>query len=301
LDLEFEWWRPERPGGYRWDDAGALARAADSTRLVPYKPLREDSALFLNLAATPRTREGVLAAADAHGKLESIHDRHSPSETLARWSERLDDLEDLATLYVAYRDNDEAVLAARAVRSETGVQYRYARAGRPPQPEALPDPGGGPLCAPDFFFIPNTDYPSMLTGDRDNPREAAFVFLAGRLDVRLPYFVWPRLVVDPGRPGRYVFGEWPRSLIGAAWLQLARAVAGEKDYRTCVVCGRWFEVSPAVNRIDRSTCSNACRQRQYRQRKERARELARKGKSVRLIAAELDTDMKTVRGWVKGA
>ena len=32
-------------------------------------------------------------------------------------------------------------------------------------------------------------------------------------------------------------------LLGAFWLQLADAITGNKKYRSCLECGRWFEIS----------------------------------------------------------
>jgi hypothetical protein len=59
----------------------------------------------------------------------------------------------------------------------------------------------------------------------------------------------------------------PRSLISALWLQLARAVEGNRSYRSCEFCQRWFEVGAEV-RADAKYCKNACRQKAYRRHKE---------------------------------
>jgi hypothetical protein len=59
----------------------------------------------------------------------------------------------------------------------------------------------------------------------------------------------------------------PGSLISALWLQFARAVDGNRSYRTCENCRRWFEVG-AETRADAKYCSNSCRQKAYRRRQE---------------------------------
>ena len=33
-----------------------------------------------------------------------------------------------------------------------------------------------------------------------------------------------------------------RTLLGCMWLQFARAIGGEKSYRICQNCKRWFEI-----------------------------------------------------------
>jgi len=91
----------------------------------------------------------------------------------------------------------------------------------------------------------------------------------------------------------------PRNLISALWLQFVKAIVGNKQYKACVTCGKWIEVSSAANRPDRRYCSEACKARHYRDRKEQAAKLATTGKRAATIAKELETDEQTVRGWLK--
>jgi hypothetical protein len=92
----------------------------------------------------------------------------------------------------------------------------------------------------------------------------------------------------------------PHSLLGAIWLQFANAIQHHKFPRTCPECGRAFEVAPGTNRSDRLTCSDSCRSKALRVRRERARQLFAGGKTIKAIAAELGSEAKTVKGWVAG-
>jgi hypothetical protein len=71
-------------------------------------------------------------------------------------------------------------------------------------------------------------------------------------------------LVDEG--GRLIYRNRPATLLGALWLQLALAINGNKDYRSCPVCGRWWELDPIVNKINKVYCTEACRQKAWRQR-----------------------------------
>jgi hypothetical protein len=106
-------------------------------------------------------------------------------------------------------------------------------------------------------------------------------------------------MVQDIRHGGLSLRKWPVSLLGALWLQLAEAVSGNKEFRSCPTCGKWFELSPDVARTNRLFCSDKCRTRAYRGRKEQAQKLAKKGKSIKEIAKELDSDVKTVKGWIQ--
>jgi len=58
-----------------------------------------------------------------------------------------------------------------------------------------------------------------------------------------------------------------------------------------VSCGKRFELLPRVNRADKQTCSQTCRTRVYRQRKQRALALYAEGKTARAIARELEAKL----------
>ena len=62
---------------------------------------------------------------------------------------------------------------------------------------------------------------------------------------------------------------WPPSLIAAMWLQFALAIDGDRQYRTCAECGRWFEIGGGIKRTDSETCDASCRKR--RQNRNRLR------------------------------
>ena len=92
----------------------------------------------------------------------------------------------------------------------------------------------------------------------------------------------------------------PNRLIGAVWWQFAEAVRTGKKSRSCRECGRFFETAGGASRPDREMCSNACKSRSYRLRRERSRVMRAAGRPFKEIASELGSDVKTVRGWVTG-
>ncbi len=88
------------------------------------------------------------------------------------------------------------------------------------------------------------------------------------------------------------------SLVGALWLQAA--LAGGKEYRTCPVCNTPIEISRTGGaRADTVFCSDKCKSKDYRQRRATARSLQDKGVSLRKIAKQIDTDIETVKNWLK--
>ncbi len=89
------------------------------------------------------------------------------------------------------------------------------------------------------------------------------------------------------------------NLLSAMRLQLVDAITEEKRYRKCEHCSKPFEVSPQVNRSDRMFCSDNCRVKAYYRRKQKAVTLREEGRSLREIAAEIGSDMQTLKSWLK--
>jgi hypothetical protein len=129
-------------------------------------------------------------------------------------------------------------------------------------------------------------------------RDVAYTYLAaavnkkleGRMSAKLPVFSPLRSDDIPVQPD---------GLLGALWYQFGRAIVARKQYRQCQECGTWYEISPETARTNKLFCSTACRSRAYRKRQEEARALNAEGVPAYQIARRLDSDVETVRGWLK--
>jgi hypothetical protein len=96
------------------------------------------------------------------------------------------------------------------------------------------------------------------------------------------------------------FGYVPADLLKALWLQFALGTSEGKEYRSCVVCGTWYELSPDTARTTRLFCSDGCKSKGYRQKQERARQLFSEKNTFRQIAKVLGSDAATVKRWITG-
>lgn len=62
----------------------------------------------------------------------------------------------------------------------------------------------------------------------------------------------------------------PKDLLSAMWLQLALAIEGNHKYRKCAVCKKPFQVGVSERGKPKTFCSDACRSKDYRQKKKAA-------------------------------
>lgn len=185
--------------------------------------------------------------------------------------------------------------------------------------EELVGPTGEPLRAGGWGF---SSHPEGARKSEPIPRyrgwmidPVANLFVAGNVFIPATFLVqrWindklnehaaPRLLYNLDL-GKQVLQIVPKDLLGAMWFQLAQAIAGNRNYRTCRECSKWFEISAeADGRSARKLfCSDPCKSRDYRRRKDRVRELKAERKSVPQIVKQLhaegmETDSDTVKKW----
>ena len=135
----------------------------------------------------------------------------------------------------------------------------------------------------------------FVPGDLVKP---ALHYVQSTINEKLEGRASPRLLWDAKRErlGLYIV---PDGLIGALWLQFARAVERDSRFRQCAECGIWFELAPGTARADKLYCSTPCRTKAYRKRQAEAVRLHGEGRSFEDIAGELESDPDTVRGWIE--
>jgi len=211
------------------------------------------------------------------------------AEPLSRWAAEVFRMRVLLELWNTLRDDgpgrDEAL--AKAIRwNADGVQYvgplgPQLIADRRMNPETLAAFKPGHLIAPAWRFLHtaiNTELKKHALRAVLAGQDEARPYLAGQDEARL-YLV-------------------PESLLGALWYQFAAAVAHNKHFRQCEQCGRWFEPGRDT-RGDAKFCKPPCRMKFYRNKKQQARDLRAKGTPLKEIAKQLNSDIQTVKGWVK--
>jgi hypothetical protein len=132
-------------------------------------------------------------------------------------------------------------------------------------------------------------------------------WLARQVNLSLDGEVSPELVVTEDGE-RFTETMIPHTLSAALWSQVFEAITQDVLHRKCPACSRWFAIGGKqenAHRRSRLYCSNACRVRACQKRQERAQELAAKGMTPAAIVKTLlgeghETDLATVRGWVRG-
>ena len=90
-------------------------------------------------------------------------------------------------------------------------------------------------------------------------------------------------------------------MISFATVELALAIADNKQFLACKFCRRLFEVStsPTGFRTHREFCSDSCKTKDYRRRKRVALHLSTQGRSVQEIARQANTKAVTIHKWLK--
>jgi hypothetical protein len=278
-EIPFEWERPCGVPGYAWQSVGESSRKMElrpqaNTRFEVYRPLESPIALYRELAKLDCTEDAVAQFANRYGLLHASTER-AARQDLTSWTRPISDMRECVLISDMLRASDKCGLADLFVFEGGCVHYRDPR-----NPDLSPG-------------LVGHDLGSVKDGDLMG---AAGLMLNSYLGIYLARqtgfaIYWER--------SRFVFDHTPLSLLGAIFFQLAQAIVERKEPRACVECGRWFDVAPGTARADRVTCSTGCRSKIYRQRQETARRLHEAGKKPKQIAAELDSDVATVKKWLE--
>jgi hypothetical protein len=93
----------------------------------------------------------------------------------------------------------------------------------------------------------------LLSDNRNRPKLLAALFgVDGKPIGRL--LVW---LVSDEATGALRLRLAPPNLLEALWLQLAQKILGNATVKTCIHCGKWFEVGPGTGRrLDAKFCSD---------------------------------------------
>jgi hypothetical protein len=276
---------------------------------MQYLPLAAFPGLFRVFADTEPGRDGIKAFADRFGPLGRDIAKQIPlydqpnakgvpvgtGEPLAAWSDEILIMRYVVELWEAARNGDVATLE-RVIHWQpdgSGVEI----SGHPGVPcGQLPE---APAWA-ERTTIAHTHFGGgvlerFVPGDLVKP---ALHYVQSTVNQQLEGRASPRLLWDSKRErlGLYIV---PAGLIGALWLQFARAVERDSRFRQCAECGIWFELAPGTARADKLYCSTPCRIKAYRKRQAEAVRLHGEGRSIEEIAHQLESDPETVRGWIE--
>lgn len=226
-----------------------------------YEPLKQYAGLFREFVATPTTRDGILAFANRYGHIgEGGWECTAMRDPRQNAGEDLEEHWDEWSWFTVPQSFSDWV--DRIERMSEVVKLW------------------------DQFRAAPTDDECRCKLQVAIDRELIDVRVAARFEIAPP---------PSNQPSLHLI---PNTLLGAIWLQLARAVEGNKELRQCGGCGRWFELGPETARKSKNYCSTACRSRAYRGRKEAALRLAAEGKKTDEIANLIGVSSSSIKGWL---
>ena len=231
---------------------------------TPYDPIHESPVLFREFADLDCTAGNVLQFIEQYGPLGIDHDRTEFCEGLPHWEGETQLMRLAIRLWEALRSG-HATQAVQELRTwpvkdsdhRVVTSLVFDQYGEHDDLELL---FGGPSLR------------IALVEPGATEREIVQAALSGLISRQ---FV--RHDVQPGLfPNSSAYGAGLRlsfeapNLIALLWLQLALAIDGNREYRTCPVCGNWWDATDA--RAHKKVCSDKCRaKKSYRERKEAAK------------------------------
>jgi hypothetical protein len=308
----YPYWEEDRPVDLQWF---LVLKKDGDRRRPPYQPLSEFEflGLFRVFSEVKLTRESILEFANEYsalglpcpGFLDHPWPEAFQGETLEDWAGHIERMRQAVEIWDLLRAEDK-----NGLRRLISWRHRTRQDGTP---------RSGPLwwwyrshpgtAAPNVNLRSGPPWPGEYTdtilavpgvwepGDLMTP---ARFFLAKWVTDALQGVASPELRFDRDSR-RLKLQIIPKTLLAAMWVQFARAIDTDKTYRRCKACTRWFEVSAGNSRTDRQFCSDPCKSRDYRAKKQEAIRLRGEKWTPKQIAKQLGTDVETVKGWINRA
>jgi hypothetical protein len=297
------------PGPDQWRvDRDVLTFRSRQPKLVRRNVLNEPT-LFRTFADVELTKDGIRQFANQYGWLgfpspyipraasrspsrmtaEEVDDSIVWGERIFDWLCAIDTMRNAVGLWDLIRKNDVRELGKRIVltQPQPGDLLEEARWSceatyeKPPPGTSVRDRmrwrqrlNAGML----FARRQRLNAGTLLASDvheHDGVVFAAQRYLQTWVNRQLGGEVSPQIAFDAAT-GDPTLEYQVHTLESTLWLQLAQAMCGHKQQRTCPECGTWFEISrDRHGKTERRVyCSTACRCKSYRRRRDEATEQA---------------------------
>lgn len=277
--IQFEWSTPEE--GHRWVEATkpnasdlsapdepvgqCLVENASPRRRV-YQPLKLPKLLCSRFAAIEPSPEEIMEFANEFGRLGApvaqtvkSNSRFMQGESFLAWRDQIRRMRRALDIWQAVKERDLDALETHIVWREGEVYYQshlhLLKKKRPPSDARWTSIASQEL-QPELFS-------SLQEGDVFVPAQ---LWLQSEVNQGLKGGAWSRLLWESEGFSSLGLFIVPRSLIAALWLQLAQAISGNRELRSCPACEEWFEITPEKARTNRLYCSDACKSRAFRNR-----------------------------------
>ena len=272
-----------------------------------YNPLEERTGLFRVFADTEPSRDSIKVFAERFGSLGGNRRTWVPlydeprnggyagawSEAHRAWRDEIMAMRRSVDLWEAARRGETRELERKICWTEdhSSVRFNIHPGLTPSEPMQLAQGSFSSVIAERGDGI----LERFVPGDLVQP---ALFYVQRLVNQHLRTRVSPRLLWDEHET-RLRLHLVPEGLVGALWLQFAKAIENDSEFRRCAECNIWFELAPGTARSDKLYCSNACRTKAYRRRRAEAVRLHAEGRTVVEIAEHVQADVESVRGWVQ--
>jgi len=282
VDLEqFVWECPD--AGYAWRDASDAERRekgrflteaapGEGDRILQYAPLHQYPLLYKTFAQTEPVEERFRQFADKYGHLgiDVFLSDAGPlrsGEPFKLWVHHHRRIKAIADLLDAIQNRD-----ATALRGWIEVRINDALYNRDDETERqfaviAADRAGG-LTLRAWLMLWAAEAKStdgrVLRYAKGWAQKVINDALTGQ-GRNEPSLVTARVLLNHERNDLSLHIV-PRTLLGAMWLQCARVLTVNPNFRQCNDCLEWFELSPDARRKNTKYCSARCRVAAYRKR-----------------------------------
>jgi hypothetical protein len=286
LAIDFRWPVPKE--GFRWEKRRLIANRLPTSEEEDrgYEPLAKTMLhrSFANVLPTP---EGILDFANEYGDYAHSIAGHTQDE----WRMAIQRMQLLLNLWDAAKEGNLDALDRRVrwdgqkvnlIEDANGTRWEF--------PDFMPAAGATKHGA---------RLQKWLRGFKPwEPVHSVLEYVAYMVQGELQHRIWPKMHYDSER-AQAQLQIAPLNLLAAIWLQFAQEISQGREHKNCAACNKAMEIAhDNSSRKSKRFCSDACRTRAYRRRREKALELYALGQSHKKIAKAVGSSEVKVRSWI---
>lgn len=269
----------------RYHSGPFLVEAQGNTVSFNSLPLKYEPELFVKFAKLDTSKESIIKFANLHGRLGLVNplmeqggsaNMLTMGESLNDWRQQIIDIKFPVLLWGLLKESKEEELRKYIMwgKDNSSVSYSYEQNDTKISPRAKNKiPSGIISSATDNIFG------TFISGDVTKPAQ---YYLLNTINEKLKGNASPSLIFNStGDLDPYIT---PHNLLAAIWLQLFRAVSGQRDFRRCKICKNWMDISQ-FKRSDKKR-HDICYERRKKKRQEEKKQEEKKQEEKRKLKAK---------------
>jgi hypothetical protein len=267
-------WRRGQPTELPLDTRYLVERKMAKPRYRRYNPFASEPTLYREFGRLERTEDAFAAFASSYGPLGGgdatvAHDGTVvPADPLSMWFEARQKIREVADVLDAIQGDDADTLSKWFRFEKDRIMYERHHDDTGHRAAVVAGGGFGKEWLVEWASEPNSPNEAIIRASKGWAQHTINEALRAR-EIHQRSSTSAQVLFNHERRDMTLHIV-PSTLVAAMWLQCARVLTLNPQFKSCDHCGKWFELSPDARRKHTKYCQDKCKVAAYRVKKKAA-------------------------------